>query len=179
MMTPVLTHLEQEIIVGCNLDCSMCIGGKYRKEHGLQYLTIDKLEEIIDKVPTLKTINIIGIGEPLLHPQWTEIMDLLMKRRLAVTFTTNGTLLTEENIKPIHPTAYVALSVDTLNPEAYKEIRGVELEDTLEKVALLRKMKPHVNLFINAVVLKQTIDDLDLRKTDKKSKPLEEDDFRE
>ena len=162
MMDPVLTHLNQEIIIGCNLDCPMCIGGNYRREHGLQLLSVERLEEIIDKIPTLKTVNIIGVGEPLLHPQWIEIMELLTKRNLALTFTTNTTLLNEDNIKAIHPTAYVALSIDTLNPETYKEIRGVELADTLERVALLRKLKPHAHLFINAVVLKQTIDDLNL-----------------
>jgi len=162
MSTPVLTHLNQEIIVGCNLDCPMCIGGKYRREHGLQLLSVEKLEEIIDKIPTLKTVNIIGIGEPLLHPQWIEIMELLTKRNLALTFTTNTTLLNEDNIKALHPTAYVALSIDTLNPEVYKEIRGVELDDALERVALLRKLKPHAHLFINSVVLKQTVDDINL-----------------
>jgi len=162
MTPPVLTHLNQEIIVGCNLNCPMCIGGKYRRERGLQTLSLERLEEILDRTPTLKGINIIGIGEPLLHPQWIEIMEMLTKRNLALTFTTNTTLLNEENIEALHPTAYIALSIDTLNPEAYKEIRGVELEDTLKRVDLLRRMKPHANIFLNAVVMKQTINDLNL-----------------
>lgn len=162
MTESALTHIHQEIVIGCNLDCPMCIGGKYRREHGLQTLSLENLEKILDKIPTLKSFNIIGIGEPLLHPQWTEIVELLVKRNLALTFTTNITLFNEENIKPLHPTTYIALSIDSLNPEVYKEIRGVELKDTLAKVELLRKMKPHAHLFINALVLKQTVDDLNL-----------------
>jgi MoaA/NifB/PqqE/SkfB family radical SAM enzyme len=162
MTNPVLTLLNQEVVIGCNLDCIMCIGGNYRREHGLQFLSVEKLKEILDKIPTLKSFNLIGIGEPLLHPQWSEIMGLLNDRRLALTFTTNATLLNEENIKSIHPTAYIAISIDTLNPEAYKKVRGIELEGVLANVELLRKMKPHAHLFLNVVVIKQTVDDLNL-----------------
>lgn len=154
-----VTTLSLEITRYCNLVCPMCPARTHPVKP--KHMPLEQVKEIIEKFTHLKAFNIIGWGEPLMYPQWIELMDYLNEHEIALTFTTNGTLFNEENIVPIHPRAYVAISIDSVDPDAYRKIRGVDVSKTVENIKLLRQLKPHVKLFFNTLVMNDTIDSLD------------------
>ena len=121
-------------------------------------MPLEKIMEIVEKLPYLEYVNIIGLGEPLMHPEWDEVMTYFTEKKIITIFTTNGTLLTRENIAPISQFGYVHISLDSVNPEVYKTIRGADVSKTIENIKLLRHLKPQINMVFNVLVVKETID---------------------
>lgn len=110
-------------------------------------------------------------GEPLLHPEFAQIMKLVKERvhSADVTIITNGWLLNGENAQSIIDAQItsVAVSIDTLNPQRYAEVVGLPNENALERVKKnveelirLRGEKKYPKIIINAILMKSTVMDL-------------------
>jgi radical SAM protein with 4Fe4S-binding SPASM domain len=84
----------------CNLHCRMC--GQWGERGSLKdlpssitrtYLDIPFIERFIEQVKAFRpTITLFG-GEPLLHPQWAEVVRLVKGAGLRCNMITNGILL--------------------------------------------------------------------------------------
>jgi MoaA/NifB/PqqE/SkfB family radical SAM enzyme len=84
----------------CNLHCRMC--GQWGERGSLKdlplsitraYLDIPLIERLIEQVKGFHpTITLFG-GEPLLHPQWAELVGLVKGAGLRCNMITNGILL--------------------------------------------------------------------------------------
>lgn len=75
-MEYVLKYLEIAIIESCNLNCKGCshfspLAGSQDRESAEEFRK--DLERIHELFPKIYKIRILG-GEPLLHPEWTEIL---------------------------------------------------------------------------------------------------------
>lgn len=82
-----------EITNSCNLNCSFCSKNKRLKK----YMSIDKFEHILKEIEGKTDIIYLHVtGEPLLHPNFKEILSLTENYNLKVNLTTNGTLLKEK-----------------------------------------------------------------------------------
>jgi cyclic pyranopterin phosphate synthase len=128
-----LDYLRISVTDRCNLRCIYCM-----PEEGIQMLTHDDIltyEEIMEVVHIavglgISKIRITG-GEPLVRKGVTDLV-----RKIAAVpgikdlgLTTNGTLL-EHFAKPLAEAGLhrINISLDTVNPERYREItRGGEL----------------------------------------------------
>lgn len=127
------TMLELELSNLCNLECTMCHGrlsSKIRKnrEHKPPLVSpydesfVDQLEELI---PHLREVRFNG-GEPLLHGIVHEITERIaaINPGLKVTIATNGTVLNDKVRRMLERcNVHVNLSLDSLVPERYEEIR--------------------------------------------------------
>lgn len=83
-----------EITNGCNLNCSFCAESKRTKK----MLSIEEFEEIISKIKEYTNLVTFHVkGEPLLHPNLKEFLDICDENNILVNITTNGSLL-KENI---------------------------------------------------------------------------------
>lgn len=79
-----------EITNVCNLSCSFC-PKTMRKAHSMD---IESFKKTLDEVkPYTDYIYLHLKGEPLLHPNLPEFLDLCTEREFKVNITTNGTLL--------------------------------------------------------------------------------------
>jgi len=87
-----LKRIYIEILNTCNLSCSFCTKTKRTKK----IMTPLEFEEILKKTDSYTDYIYLHVkGEPLLHPNLKEILELSEKYHKKVTITTNGTLLKE------------------------------------------------------------------------------------
>lgn len=79
-----------EITNSCNLKCSFCPESKRVKE----FIDVEKFEHIIREVKEYTNLVALHVkGEPLLHPELKEILEICNKNNILVNITTNATLL--------------------------------------------------------------------------------------
>ena len=82
-----------EITNICNLNCSFCSKVNRKKE----YMDIDTFEDIISKIKDYTDYVYLHVkGEPLLHPNIIDFINICDKYNLKVNLTTNGTLFPQE-----------------------------------------------------------------------------------
>ena len=78
-----------EITNRCNLSCSFCS----KVEKPLRNMTIEEFKCVIEKIKDYTdTIYLHVKGEPLVHPNLIEILNVAEEHNIKVNLTTNGTL---------------------------------------------------------------------------------------
>ena len=85
----------------CNFSCPGCSSGspEYTKNFKGQELETGELKKIIDKVAWFKPGIYFCGGEPTLREDLYELIKYAKNKGLVTAFTTNGSLLSDENIK--------------------------------------------------------------------------------
>lgn len=151
-----------EVTTRCNFTCGFCCG-RYMKQADL---TWELFTATLDTFPNLRHVQLQGEGEPLLHPRYFEMARELKRRGIRVSVITNGSLLTKEGIADQLleiPFQRVSISIESPDPQRFKEIRGGSLAKVKEGIRLLVKSKkarkqeyPIIDLAVT--VLSSTID---------------------
>ena len=86
-----------EITNICNLRCKFCPEASRKKEQ----MELEKFEEVISKIHNhTKLVALHVKGEPLLHNQLEQILEILEKYKIKANITTNGTLI-KDNLEII------------------------------------------------------------------------------
>ena len=120
-----LLNLSIELSNICNLRCIFCyIDAGKKKENEL---TVDEYKSIIDHAKELgiRTVNIIGAGEPFLDKRLFTVLDYIQKIDLYTVLFTNNTLITERIAKDLFdkPLSIVA-ALNSFNPEVQNRLTG-------------------------------------------------------
>ncbi len=117
---------------GCNLRCRHCwIVPKYQSgDKSFPALELELFRSIIQQAKPLglSSVKLTG-GEPLLHPNIHEILDVIRSEELRLTVETNGVLCTPELAEKIKATCenpFVSVSIDGADAETHEWVRGVE-----------------------------------------------------
>lgn len=80
-----------EITNACNLNCPFCT-----YEKGSDFLSLEEIDDYTSQIKKhCDYIYLHILGEPLLHPKFNEILDILDQKKLKLQLVTNGTLLDE------------------------------------------------------------------------------------
>jgi SynChlorMet cassette radical SAM/SPASM protein ScmF len=116
----------------CNLRCRHCwITPTYvdGEPSPGQYLALDLLKEAVAaaKPLGLRRAKLTG-GEPVLHPEFVEVVDYLTSEGLSLNMETNGTLIDEalaQHLKDETNLSFVSVSIDGPSPEVHDPFRGV------------------------------------------------------
>lgn len=117
---------------GCNLACRHCwIAPRFQANGGtgghLDYgLFVQAIEEGLPL--GLSHVKLTG-GEPLLHPDFVRMVDLLKAKDLGLTIETNGTLLTPSlarYLKDKSTLTFITVSLDGAEAATHDAFRGVE-----------------------------------------------------
>ena len=120
-MNPVI-FAQIEPTTKCNFICGFCCGRQMDQSN----LSPSKFKQVLDLFPDIQHLELQGEGEPLIHPEFFEMIDLASKRGINLSFITNGSLLTDANIQKIldNNITSIRISLETLNPEKFQKIRG-------------------------------------------------------
>lgn len=146
MDRPWPSKLFVEVTTACNLRCAMCV-----KQSGPgipdAYLSDETFEKLVPAFPTLETLILNGIGEPLLHPGLEHYIRTARQNVPAdavIGFQTNGSLLTEQRACSLLSagTDAISISVDAADPALFRSMReGGETEDVNRAAAALGRAK--------------------------------------
>ncbi|MGV8110554.1 radical SAM protein [Methanospirillum sp.] len=117
----------------CNLRCRHCwITPEYENGVPLPGKVIDP-KALLDAVHEGKTLGLCGAkltgGEPMLHPQFKEIVDMLTAEGLSLNMETNGTLMTPEMaryLKDHSNIRFISVSIDSPIASEHDAFRGVK-----------------------------------------------------
>lgn len=91
-----------EITNICNLHCSFCPQTRRKSE----YMNIDTFCNILDQVKDYTDYLYFHVkGEPFLHPQLDEFLDISYEKGFQVNITTNGTLINKVKDKLVRKPA--------------------------------------------------------------------------
>ena len=125
-----LNSLYFYLTEGCNLACRHCWLSPKFDPSGDKYpmLPVELFETaILEAKPLgLSTVKLTG-GEPLLHPQFTYLLEVIRRENLSLTIETNGLLCTPEIAKEIAKSSnrFVSVSIDGADASTHERIRGV------------------------------------------------------
>lgn len=126
-----------------------------------KFMTASQFNTILDKIPSLKIVNFVGLGEPLLNPEFFSILKIAKDRNIEIVLTTNATLLNEENVFKIpENVSNITVSIDTPVSEYFRRIRGGNLQMIIKNLTNLLEKKSFINLHIQAIIMKDTLDSL-------------------
>ncbi|MDP2924127.1 MAG: radical SAM protein [Candidatus Omnitrophota bacterium] len=86
----------------CNVKCVHCFVHNPLINHPQEFLdrkfTLEKFKEIVDDSADLKVDNIIlqGDGEPLMHPNFLDMIRYIREKKIKALFFTNGSFLNKQ-----------------------------------------------------------------------------------
>lgn len=139
----------------CNLRCRHCFQG----EAGAADMAPEQVELIINEFEAMQGLRlIISGGEPLLHPRFAEINELLAGRNLRRILLTNGCLIDAAGVSELNFDE-VQVSIDGLEP-AHDWLRGRGSFRQAFAGALLLRLA-NVELSVATMVHDRNLDDFD------------------
>lgn len=129
---PALRTFYLYLSAGCNLHCRHCwITPTFVKGKPVpgECVNIDLLKDAVSEAKPmgLSAAKLTG-GEPLLHPQFIQIVDFLSEEKLNLTMETNGTLIDHDiavHLKEKTTLSHVSVSIDSPNAKQHDRFRGV------------------------------------------------------
>ena len=91
-------HVQIEPVGQCNLRCAMCpIEFRPESEPGRPpaHISVPAFQRLVDQFGAIDELHLQGLGEPLLHPRFFELVAYAARRGIRVSTNTNMTLMTE------------------------------------------------------------------------------------
>src|SRR3984885_7597659 len=117
--------LTWELTYACNLACVHCLSSSGRRDPG--ELTPAEARGIVDDMVDLKVFYVnIGGGEPMLRPDFFDLVSYAVDRKVGVKFSTNGTRLTAARSRQLAALDYldVQISIDGATASTNDRVRG-------------------------------------------------------
>ncbi|MBI5001741.1 MAG: radical SAM protein [Euryarchaeota archaeon] len=120
----------------CNSRCSFCPIGNERQEFKKGEMTTEEFKKVFDQFADFDLIvtSFLG-GEPTLRKDFAELGHYAREKGLITQAVTNGLTLADHTDEYTRAIDNLVVSLDTLDPQKYKEIRGVDkFDDVVEGI---------------------------------------------
>jgi mycofactocin radical SAM maturase len=117
--------LTWELTYSCNLACVHCLSSSGRRDP--DELTPAEARAVVDEMVDMNVFYVnIGGGEPMLRPDFFDLVSYAVERRVGVKFSTNGTKLTAERARRLTALDYldVQISLDGATAATNDAVRG-------------------------------------------------------
>lgn len=151
--------INLDLTTSCNFRCPFCVDSKILNQ-GKQF----NFTQIVKTIETLsnfglKSVLLIGGGEPTLHPDFVPIVRFLKKKKLQVGIITNGSRLSKvkEIAEDLESGDWVRLSLDAGSNETFqllhKPVFKINLQKILSQAKEVRKLNSSISLGLSYVVI--------------------------
>lgn len=165
------TFLQIEPVGQCNLRCQMC-AIQFRQDGPpfgpLAFMEYDDFTRLVDQFPHLEELHLQGLGEPMMHPRFFDMVAYASARGARVSTNSNFTLLNARRADACVTSglARIHVSVDGATPETYERIRvRSRLEKVVRSLGLLKEAReragtrlPRVQMV--SVIMRQNLHEL-------------------
>ncbi|HEY5388647.1 MAG TPA: radical SAM protein [Thermoleophilia bacterium] len=160
----------------CNLSCTTCVRHAWDESEG--FMEWATFEAVVDGLAdeggaaaglhAAGTIAFMGLGEPLLHPRFLDMVRLARARGLRTEVTTNALLLDDEMAGGLLAAGLdqLVVSIDGASAEAFGRVRsGASLERVVENVGRLHDRRgpnygPGTRIGIEFVAMRSNVGEL-------------------
>src|SRR5512134_2694575 len=119
------SFVQIEPVGRCNLRCQMC--PVQFRQHGATPALLDfgAFCTLLDGFPGLAELHLQGLGEPLMHPRFFDMVRHAAARGIAVSTNTNLTLLTQARAQEAASCGLteISVSIDAASAPVYESIR--------------------------------------------------------
>ena len=153
-------NVTWEVTYGCNLACVHCLSDAGRRRKG--ELNTEQCRQVIDTLADQKVFQFnIGGGEPLMRPDFLDLMDYAHAKGMVTCISTNGTLIDETVAARLdHKLVYIQVSLDGASPASNDPIRGDgSFAKAIRALEYLRRRDIEVS--INTVLTRLSFPELD------------------
>lgn len=135
-----ISHLE--LTNNCQLRCGYCPHwgkGSESIRRSVGYIDIDLVKKLVERneVKLGDYIELQLSGEPLLHPQFKEITEILHNAGLLVGLSTNGLLV--DKFKEMEHVDYLTISTHSVTDKLIEAVRKLVADKKLVRVQKLSK----------------------------------------
>lgn len=147
-------EIQIEPSAACNLRCRMCTLNKSTNKN--KFLTPNFLSKIL-KETKATSVNLTGMGETLLNPNFEELLKICYKNNVKTSFITNLQLLDSRHLQAIkkYPPNSIGVSMESGYFKKYNQIRlGANLKTTIKNLEKLNtfiyknSLKTQININI-------------------------------
>ena len=166
----------------CNLNCTTCVRHAWDEPEGfMEWATFEALVGGLSEATdgdghagdggggaAAGTVAFMGLGEPLLHPRFLDMVRLVKARGLRAEVTTNALLLDDEMAAGLLAAGLdqLVVSIDGASAEAFGRVRtGASLAKVVENVRRLHDQRgpnygPGMRIGIEFVAMRSNIEEL-------------------
>ena len=139
----------------CNFRCPHCPSSGLELRSARRHMTLAEFSSVLDQLPTVYRIKLVGLGEPLLNQEFFEMVREARRRRVRVLTTTNGSLLDPQRRRELLSCGltHLNISVDAARAETHARLRpGSDLAAIGEGTAALvrergRRRRPAIRVW--------------------------------
>lgn len=140
---PISLHLF--ITDYCVNKCNMCDHWKTENKQSLSFDIIDKIFKRAQQAD-VESICLSG-GDPVCHPDFKKILISHSFFNFDLGIITTGNFAKDFDYEFLSKLAYIRFSIDSLNPDVYKIIRGRDnLSTILQNVLRARYINPNIGI---------------------------------
>jgi radical SAM protein with 4Fe4S-binding SPASM domain len=152
------SFLQIEPVGQCNLKCQMC-PIQFRtdgKNGSLAFIKFEDFTNLIEQFPEISELHLQGLGEPLMHPRFFDMVKFASGRGIKVTTNSNLTLFTRRRAEQCVTSGLdtIHVSVDGATKKTYEQVRvGSDFDKVVSNVKQLNLAKrdldrdtPHTRL---------------------------------
>ena len=165
------TYVQIEPVGQCNLRCQMC-SIQFRQD-GPPYgppafMSFETYTRLVDQFVNLQELHLQGLGEPMMHPRFFDMIAYAAEKGIRVTTNSNLTLLNERRAERCVTSGLDCLhiSLDGATAETYEHIRVRahfdrvvrNVERLLATRERLRSARPHLHMVM--VIMRQNLQEL-------------------
>jgi MoaA/NifB/PqqE/SkfB family radical SAM enzyme len=166
VLTKGMIHLNLQILYQCNFKCKICDFWKEPYKN-MPMLSVKQTEVAFGKLEKRGPLIVsVGGGEPLLHPELIEIIEIIAKNNFPVMIT-NGWFMTPEKAKAIWKAGMyeVSVSLDFADPKKHDAMRNQKgaFQKAVESLQQLYKNRvyPHQRIHMITTVMEENIDEIE------------------
>jgi MoaA/NifB/PqqE/SkfB family radical SAM enzyme len=152
--TPTMINIEPT--TRCNFNCWYCVGRDMKQED----IRSEDFGRMLDNFPQLKTVALVGEGEPLMHKDFFDMAQMAKDRNIKVMIISNGSALSQSVVKKLCETevAYISISIDSFDPATFASSRiDGDLEKVLTGIRRLRDYRDANGFKFPKIALKGTL----------------------
>lgn len=153
-----------EPTISCNLRCIMCQIDSLKRDK--RELNFNDFKRIIDQIPSLRVIDLQGIGEPFLNKDFFKMAEYADLKNIKIYTFSNGNLIDKKLAQKIADSNLkeLIISIDGAKKETYEKIRrNANFEKLISNLKYLFSIRDHKNLKITAWIVpnKYNFDELE------------------